>query len=181
MTALVKQLCTFQTAKRALVWPVKNFPNNAIMTLAGAISLVALPKMLNSYYYSALLGALTLAGLKIHQMNNDALKQIAKDKGVQGIKKEIRELEGFEDNNLKIMNLYLKLGKETIEPMFNPFNHLEYAKIEKLATFCKVSIENLATIWTKHPNFDGASHIQRRALFIERLTDKKEAFTAVCK
>ena len=133
MSALLSTAFTRKNILNSCIWPIKNFPNNAIITASGLITLYALPKILNtSNYYTILLGGLTLAGIRLYQMNNLAKKQLLEDKEIQNIKKEIYELEGFDKNNYQIMNLYLQLGKENISSMFNHFNETEYSKIVNL-------------------------------------------------
>ncbi|NGX32860.1 MAG: hypothetical protein K1060chlam4_00913, partial [Candidatus Anoxychlamydiales bacterium] len=141
-----------------------NFPNNAVMTAAGCISIFALPKIFDSYY-TGLFTFVALGALQLYQLNNEAKKRLVDAPKITKIKDEIKELEGLEKNNPTLMRTYLKFGKEAVESMFNHFNETEYSKIENLANYCKVKMSELATIWKKTPNFDDASSKKRFDLF----------------
>ena len=164
MSALYQTYCTKQTVKNILLWPTNNFPNNAVMTAAGCISIFALPKIFDSYY-TGLFTFVALGALQLYQMNKEAKKRLVDAPKITKIKNEISTLEGFERNNPMIMKKYFELGEKTIEPMFNHFNKDGYSKMAKLAKYCKVQMAALATIWEKHPNFDDVSSKNRFDLF----------------
>ncbi|KKK95775.1 MAG: hypothetical protein KR126chlam4_01430 [Candidatus Anoxychlamydiales bacterium] len=170
MSALYHTYCTKETAKNMLLWPTKNFPNNAVMTAAGCISIFALQKIFDSYY-TGLFTCAALGALQLYQMNNEAKKRLFDAPKITKINDEIKELEGLENNNPKLMRKYLEFGKETVEHMFNHFNKDGYSKIKKITKYCKVQMAALATIWEKAPNFDDASSKKRFDLFKGILTD----------
>ncbi|NGX48601.1 MAG: hypothetical protein K940chlam5_00189 [Candidatus Anoxychlamydiales bacterium] len=171
MSALIATTLSKQTVKNILLWPTNNFPNNAIMTAAGCISIFALPKIFDSYY-SVLFTSVALGTLQLYQMNNEAKKRLVDAPKITKIRTEIKDLEGFERNNPMIMKKYFKLGKKTIEPMFNHFNKDGYSKMKKLAEYSKVQMAALATIWGKYPNFDDPSSKKRFEVFKSILSDE---------
>ncbi len=160
MSALLAINLTTQKAKSLLIWPMKDFPYNALVTTAGFISVFALPKIFSSYSSLLFTSATLLISIKLFQENEEAKKKLK----INEIKNEISALEGFENNNPKIMKLYLKLDKKTIEPMLNRFNENDYQKIKKLTKYSKIKIADIIAIWNKAPNFNENSFNKRYSL-----------------
>ncbi|NGX53132.1 MAG: hypothetical protein KR126chlam5_01445 [Candidatus Anoxychlamydiales bacterium] len=180
MSALIASTLTKERAKNILLWPTNNFPNNAVMTATGCISIFTLSKVFD-FYYTGLITLVTLGALQLYQMNNESKERLIDAPKIAGIKTEISTLGGFEKNTPAIMKKYFEFGKKTVAPMFNHFNGDEYSKMEKLANYCNVQMADLATIWKKHPNFDDASSKKRFDVFkgILEGDDIKSKFTDV--
>lgn len=178
MSALAKSYLTFQSARSVISWPTKNFPNNAVMVAAGAISVYVLKNFFSSSNIIFLTGSALIA-LKLYQMNEELKKSTDQISKISQIEKKISDLQEFDFNNVQLMKEYLKLPKNVVEPMFNPFNVEKYAKITKLAKYFDVDIEKLVTIWNKNPNFNEKSTNERITLFTKHLSaDKKTEFEA---